>query len=220
MRSRSVEAMPYARERVALGHLLREVRGCRICADDPVGKPLPHSPRPVLQASASAVVLIAGQAPGRRVHESGVPFNDPSGDRLRRWMGIDRDLFYDDRRIAILPMGFCFPGQDGRGADLPPRRECAARWRRGLIEALPNIRLILAIGWHAQKWHLGPRFAHGLTKTTAAWRDYLKDDSEPRIFPLPHPSWRNNAWLKANRWFEVDALPALRTALTRVLTDK
>lgn len=184
----------------ALGALLEKVRACRLCADQ-----LPHSPRPVLRGRCSARILIAGQAPGTRVHASGIPFSDPSGDRLRSWMGINSEAFYDESHIAILPMGFCFPGLDAKGGDRPPRPECAPAWREALMAELPHIRLTLAIGLYAQSWHLRDRLKPSLTQTVAAWRDY-----GPDIFPLPHPSWRNNGWLKKNPWFERDLLPQLR----------
>ncbi|MFP3944295.1 MAG: uracil-DNA glycosylase family protein [Alphaproteobacteria bacterium] len=193
--------------------LLKEIRACRLCAEAPEGAPLPHEPRPVLRAEATARLCVAGQAPGTRVHESGIPFNDPSGDRLRDWMGVDRDTFYDASRIAVVPMGFCFPGLDAKGGDRPPRRECAARWRERIFEHLDRVELTLLVGAHAQKWHLGKAAKASLTETVAAWRDYL-----PAYIPLPHPSWRNNAWLKKNPWFEAEVVPYLRKRV-RLLTD-
>ena len=190
-----------------LSSLLREIQGCRICAPH-----LPHTPRPVLQASTSATLCIVGQAPGTRVHQTGIPFNDPSGDRLRSWMAVDRETFYDSRRIAIVPMGFCFPGLNAKGADLPPRKECASTWRQGLFEKLPNIQLTLVVGAYAQKWHLNKNARKSLTATVAAWREFL-----PAYLPLPHPSWRNNAWLKRNPWFELDVLPELRSRVEMIL---
>lgn len=195
----------------ALDRLLKDIRACRLCADEPQGAPLPHDPRPVLRASRTARLCIAGQAPGTRVHASGVPFDDPSGDRLRAWMGVDRDLFYDETRIAIVPMGFCFPGLDHKGGDLPPRRECAPLWRARVFEALPNLELVLLVGQYAQKWHLGKARKKSLTDTVTAWADY-----GPRYLPLPHPSWRNTGWLKRNPWFERDVVPHLRTEVTRL----
>jgi uracil-DNA glycosylase len=171
---------------------------------------LPHAPRPVVRPSATARLLIAGQAPGTRVHETGLPFNDRSGDRLRDWMGLTREEFYDLNRVAIAPMGFCFPGQDAKGGDLPPRRECAATWRPSLLALMPQVELVLAIGLHAQAWHLGAERRGSLTETVAAWRDTLALPRTPRIFPLPHPSWRNTGWLKRHPWFEQELLPALR----------
>lgn len=189
----------------ALPRLLRDIRSCRHCAVSPNGAPLPHEPRPVLQASALARLVVCGQAPGVRVHESGRPFTDPSGARLRDWLGIGDDVFYDAARVAVIPMGFCFPGQDARGGDLPPRKECAPLWRAKLMAALPNVKTIVLVGQYAQKWHLGGDAKGSLTETVAAWRDFA-----PVYFPTPHPSWRNNAWLKKNPWFESDLLPALR----------
>ena len=157
----------------------------------------------MLQVHPEARILIAGQAPGRRVHESGVPFDDPSGERLRDWLGIDRDTFYDERRIAILPMGFCYPGT-GKSGDLPPRPECAPAWRTALLELLTGVRLTLVIGQYAQAWHL-PDARRNLTETVRAWREY-----DPGVIPLPHPSPRNNIWLKKNPWFGEELLPKLR----------
>lgn len=185
--------------------LLAQVRECTICAPH-----LPLGPRPVLQAHEESRVLIAGQAPGRRVHASGVPFDDASGDRLREWMGVDRATFYDPRFVAILPMGFCYPGS-GRSGDLPPRGECAPAWRERLLERLPNLRLTLVIGAYAQAWHL-PDADPTVTGTVARWRDFL-----PAIIPLPHPSPRNRLWLLRNPWFEEEVLPAVRRRVTEAL---
>ncbi len=184
--------------------LLREVRGCAVCAEQ-----LPHGPRPVLQASTRAKILIAGQAPGRRVHESGVPFDDPSGDRLRDWLGVSREEFYGSS-IAILPMGFCYPGS-GRSGDLPPRPECAPLWRERLLALLPRVELTLVIGRYAQAYHL-PEVNGTLTDLVRAWQDYWPD-----LIPLPHPSPRNRIWLRRNPWFEQEVLPALRTRVTGLL---
>lgn len=184
----------------ALRRLLREVRACTICAAH-----LPLPPRPVLQAGAAARILIAGQAPGRKVAASGVPFDDASGDRLRAWMGIDKAAFYDPDFIAVLPMGFCYPGT-GTAGDLPPRPECAATWRARLLAQLPAIRLTLVIGTYAQAWHLTqPGTGANLTATVAAWRQH-----GARVLPLPHPSPRNNGWLRRNPWFGADVLPELK----------
>lgn len=188
---------------VDLGDLLAEIRACRHCAAH-----LPHEPRPVLQAGGAARLGVFGQAPGTRVHESGRPFTDPSGVRLRQWLGIDEDVFYDETRVAVIPMGFCFPGQDAKGGDLPPRAECAPLWRARLMEALPNLETVVLVGAHAQRWHLGAAAMGSLTDTVANWRAYA-----PRYFPTPHPSWRNNAWLKKNPWFESTLLPALRESV-------
>lgn len=193
-----------------LARLLAEIRACRICRDRPQGKPLPHEPRPVVVASSSARILIAGQAPGTKVHASGIPFDDRSGDRLREWMGVTRDEFYDPDLFAVAPMGFCFPGQDERGSDLPPRRECAPAWRGQLMAAMPQVELVLVIGQYAHAWHLGEARLPTLTETVAGWRSIFMRNGLPRVMPLPHPSWRNTAWLKRNPWFEAELLPVLR----------
>ncbi len=191
--------------------LLREIRACRRCVDAPLGAPLAHDPRPVLQIAPSARLAIFSQAPGMRVHRSGRPFTDASGDRLRDWLGIGPDIFYDDNRVAIAPMGFCFPGYDAKGADRPPRRECAPLWRARVIACLPNVRTAVLVGSCAQSWHLGDR-AGSLTDTVARWREFA-----PRCFPTPHPSWRNNGWLKKNTWFEEELLPSLKAAVASAL---
>jgi uracil-DNA glycosylase len=180
------------------------IAACRVCRDQPVGPPLPHEPRPVAVLSTTARILIAGQAPGLRVHESGLPFDDASGDRLRQWLGVDRDRFYDPANFAILPMGFCFPGYDRHGSDLPPRRQCAPLWRARALTAMPRIELVLAIGGYAQAWHLGA--AGGVAGTVADWRRHL----DAGVLPLPHPSWRNTGWLRKNPWFEAELVPVLR----------
>jgi uracil-DNA glycosylase len=200
-----------------LNELLAGLRACRFCRDTPkYGAPLPQEPRPIIQASATARLCIASQAPGLRAHNSGKPFNDPSGIRLRRWLGIGEDIFYDETRIAIIPMGSCFPGYDAKGGDLPPRRECAEIWRERLFSSLPNLELILTIGQYAQKWHLQSEF-DGLTPTVSRWQDILAANRKPRILPLPHPSWRNNGWLKNNPWFETDLVPHLQAEIQRLL---
>lgn len=157
-------------------------------------------------------MCIVGQAPGTRVHASGTPFTDPSGDRLRDWMGVTPEEFYDVSRLAIVPMGFCFPGLDAKGGDLPPRRECAEAWRAQLFALLPQIELTLLVGQYAQAWHLGAARKESLTATVAAWREY-----GPRFIPLPHPSWRNNAWIRKNPWFEAELLPVLRREVRRLM---
>lgn len=200
-----------------LADVLTSIRACRVCIDQPRGKPLPHAPRPVLRASPTARLAICGQAPGTRVHASGRPFTDPSGDRLRAWLGVTSEEFYDEARVAIVPMGFCFPGQDAKGGDLPPRRECAALWHRDLFAALPQVELILAVGAYAQAFHLERECGKTLQETMLAWRGHLKAKRRPRVFPLPHPSWRNNAWLKKNSWFETQLLPVLRREVRGVL---
>ena len=179
--------------------LLTEVRSCRICEAH-----LPNPPKPVLRASPTASVLIVGQAPGRRVHESGIPWNDPSGDLLREWLRLDREAFYDERRIAIIPAGLCYPGT-GESGDLPPRPECAPRWHPRLRALLPAIRLTLLVGSYAQAYYLGARRKRTLAETVRARDEYL-----PEFFPLPHPSFRNRLWMKRNPWFEREVLPQLR----------
>lgn len=190
-----------------------EIRACRICAERPRGRPLPHEPRPVVVPSATARILIAGQAPGTRVHESGRPFTDRSGERLREWLGVTEAEFYDTGNFAIVPMGFCFPGLDAKGGDLPPRRECAEHWRADLMAAMPQIDLFLLIGQYAQAWHLGKAKQGSVTETVSNWRSYALRNDGPVVFPLPHPSWRNTAWLKKNPWFETELLPVLRPAV-------
>ena len=183
-----------------LDRLVAEARGCRVCAAE-----LPLGPRPVLRARPGARLLIVGQAPGTRVHETGIPWNDRSGDRLRDWLRLDPEAFYDDSRIAIVPMGFCYPGRDARGGDRPPRPECAPLWHPPLRAALPKVALTLLVGLYAQAYYLGRRRKASLTETVRAWPDY-----GPDFLPLPHPSWRNTAWLKRNPWFAAELLPELR----------
>jgi uracil-DNA glycosylase len=190
--------------------LSAEIAACRICRDAAT-KPLPHEPRPVAVLSATARILIAGQAPGLRVQETGIPFNDASGDRLRQWLAVDREQFYDPAKFAILPMGFCFPGYDAHGSDLPPRKECAPVWRTRAISLMPQVRLVLAVGGYAQTWHLGSNAAKSMTDTVRNWRAHL----EKGVLPLPHPSWRNTGWLKRNPWFEAELLPELRAQVLR-----
>jgi len=197
--------------------LVKRIRACRVCVENPCGVPLPHEPRPVLSVSSTARLCVCGQAPGTRVHETGIPFNDPSGDRLRAWMGVGRDEFYDASRVAIVPMGFCFPGTNGKGGDLPPRKECPRTWRAELFDALPRFDLILLVGQYAQKWHLGSDARSTLTETVAGWRRYAGRDAKPRHLPLPHPSWRNTAWLKRNPWFEEEVVPYLRAEVRKLL---
>ena len=191
----------------SLASLLTEVRACVICTEQ-----LPLGPRPVVQVHPLARILIAGQAPGRKVHETGVPFNDASGDRLRTWMGISREVFYDAKQIAILPMGFCFPGT-GKSGDLPPRSECAPAWRAALLSHLRNLQLTLVIGQYAQAYHL-PNEGASVTEVVQAWRK-----NWPHTVPLPHPSPRNNLWLKRNAWFEEELIPVLRSRVSTVLAD-
>jgi uracil-DNA glycosylase len=204
----------------SLAALAKDIRACRVCRDAPrYGSPLPHEPRPVLQVSPSARLCIAGQAPGVRVHASGRPFTDPSGVRLRFWLGVGEEIFYDPERVALVPMGFCFPGLGASGGDLPPRRECAELWRERLFALLPDLELILLVGHYAQKQHLDPRtVAKGSGETVSRWRDVYRPDGRPRLIPLPHPSWRNNAWLNRNPWFETELLPVVRADIARILT--
>lgn len=165
-----------------------------------------RAPNPILQVTSTARILIAGQAPGNLADTTGIPFNDPSGDRLREWMAVSKDEFYDASRIAIVPMGFCFPGYDKNGGDIPPMKRCAEVWRTDLLERLPDIQLTILVGQYAQKWHLRKKAVKTLTETVQHWREYL-----PGIFPAPHPSWRNTGWLKRNPWYESDALPELQS---------
>ncbi|MFY0692628.1 MAG: uracil-DNA glycosylase family protein [Paracoccaceae bacterium] len=195
-----------------LAELSVKLRQCRLCADRFAATQTAHEPNPVVWFKPGARVLIAGQAPGLRVHKTTQPFTDPSGDRLRAWMGVDAEQFYDQSRIAIVPMAFCFPGYDEKGADLPPPRICAETWHGPIMQAMDSLDVILLVGGYAQKWHLGADAKGGVTRTVANWRDLA-----PRIFPLPHPSWRNTAWLKRNPWFEAELLPVLKTTLKTVL---
>ena len=190
-----------------LKRLVRAIRACRICEAT-------LDPHPVLHVTASARILIASQAPGLRVHKSGQSFNDTSGDRLRAWLKVDRETFYDDSRIALAAMAFCFPGYDKNGGDRPPPHICAATWRTPLLEALTEVRLTLLVGSYAQRWHLGDAVKSNMTDTVKAWQDYA-----PRYIPLPHPSWRNNGWLKNNPWFERDLLPYLQRRVRRLLSS-
>jgi uracil-DNA glycosylase len=186
-------------------HLLSQVRSCQVCDGLPLG------PKPILQLSASAKILIAGQAPGRITHHKGIPFDDPSGNRLREWLGVSKDEFYDASKIAIVPMGFCFPGT-GKSGDLPPRKECAENWRKPVLEQLENIELTLVIGQYALDWHIADGKKTKLTDRVAAWKNYM-----PNILPLPHPSPRNNLWLKRNPWFEEEVLPALKSRVSELI---
>lgn len=196
----------------SLPSLLKEIRACRVCVEQPKGAPLAHEPRPVLRASKTAKLAIFGQAPGNLVHQSGKPFTDPSGVRLRAWMGVSEDEFYDEGRVAIIPMGFCFPGYDQKGGDKPPRRECAEHWRTRLMSAMPNIKSAILVGAYAQRWHLGEGAQKTLTATVQNWRNFA-----PAYFPTPHPSWRNNVWLKKNPWFETELLPVLQKKVRALL---
>lgn len=200
-----------------LAALVDRIRACRICRDEPRGAPLPHEPRPVLRVSSTARLCLCSQAPGTRVHASGTPFTDPSGERLRAWMGVTPEEFYDVNRLAIVPMGFCFPGLDASGGDLPPRRECAPAWREPLFKALPQFELVLLVGQYAQRWHLGKRAEKSLTATVANWRAYAADGDTTKFLPMPHPSWRNNHWLKRHPWYEAELLPFLRAEVRRLM---
>ena len=191
---------------VSLPQVSRKAKNCRLCEEH-----LPQEPKPIFLAKSSARLLIVGQAPGRRVHETGIPWNDPSGDRLRDWLGMGRAAFYDTRRVAIVPISLCYPGTVG-GADLPPRPECAPLWQPLFKAALSRIRLTLLVGSYAQTYHLQKRRQHTLAKTVRAFRHYL-----PEYFPLPHPSWRNSAWLNGNPWFAREVLPELRRCIMRAL---
>ena len=191
-----------------LDTLLAKVRSCNVCHAQ-----LPLGAKPVLQANTGARILIVGQAPGRRAHESGIPFSDPSGDRLRSWLGIDASMFYDANKIALLPMGFCYPGT-GKSGDLPPRPECAPLWRQQLLEKLPNIKLTLLIGQYAQDWHIHDQQKPTLAQTVADWQAYW-----PAALPMPHPSPRNLGWLKRHTWFELDVIPTLRERVAELLAD-
>ncbi len=192
-----------------LDALLRDVRACRICE----GK-LPLGPRPVLRASTAARILIVGQAPGARVHETGIPWNDPSGDRLRKWLDVNRDTFYDESRIAIIPMGYCYPGRHERGGDLGPRKECAEHWLPKLLPLMPNIEFTILAGQYAQRHFLGEQIMGSLTETVRNWKEYF-----PRYLPIPHPSPRNTLWLKRNAWFEGNVVPKLRARVADILRN-
>jgi uracil-DNA glycosylase len=194
---------------MSLEAVLSEIRACRACEGD-----LAHEPRPVVRVSAETRLLICGQAPGRRVHESGLPFDDPSGERLRGWLGVDRATFYGHPAIGVAAMAFCFPGTDPAGGDYPPPKRCAALWRPRLLAELPKVELTLLVGSYAQAWALGRRAKGSMTETVRAWRDYLPD-----FLPLPHPSWRNTAWLKKNPWFDAEVAPYLCGAVARLLAE-
>lgn len=196
--------------------LADEISSCRVCAGSE--KPLTHAPNPVAVISATARICICGQAPGTRVHASGRPFTDPSGDRLRQWMGIGEEAFYDPARLAIVPMGFCFPGQDARGGDLPPRNECRQTWHDRVFAAMPQLELVLVIGQYARAYHLDVPVGESLTDTVMKWRMHLEmETGGPARLPLPHPSWRNNGWLRKNPWFETDLLPVLRDRVKKLI---
>jgi uracil-DNA glycosylase len=190
-----------------LDDVLSDIAACRACAGE-----LPHEPRPVVRVCAETRLLIAGQAPGRRVHESGLPFDDRSGDRLRDWLGVDRETFYGDRRIGVAAMAFCFPGTHPKGGDHPPPKRCATLWRPRLLGALPSVELTLLVGSYAQRWSLPEAKGRAMTDVVAGWRAYL-----PHAVLLPHPSWRNTAWLRRNPWFEDEVVPYLRLRVAEML---
>lgn len=192
--------------------LLSDIQNCQICADRFATTATAHEPRPVVWFSPTARLLIAGQAPGMKVYHSGRPFTDPSGDRLRDWLGLDDDRFYDLTRVAIVPMAFCFPGYDAKGSDLPPPKICGETWHDMVMKSLPDVRLRVLVGASAHRYHLGVKT--GVTETVAGWRDHA-----PHTFVLPHPSWRNTGWLRKNPWFALDVLPALRARVKEVLND-
>ncbi|MDP3659539.1 uracil-DNA glycosylase family protein [Phenylobacterium sp.] len=192
---------------MSLDAVLSEIRACRACARE-----FAHEPRPVVRVSPQTRLLICGQAPGRRVHESGLPFDDPSGDRLRGWMGIDRETFYGHPAIGVAAMAFCYPGTAARGGDHPPPERCATTWRPRLLAQLPNVELTLLVGGYAQAWALGAPGAGGMTATVADWRAF-----GPAVLPTPHPSWRNTGWLKRNPWFEGEVTPYLRRRVREIL---
>ena len=207
------------RFKTELDRLASEIKACRICRDAPrYGAPLPHEPNPVCVVSSTARVVICGQAPGIRVHNTGIPFNDPSGDRLRDWLGVDRATFYDPGKFAIVPMGFCFPGYDANGGDRPPRRECREVWHDRVFQAMPQVELILTIGQYAQAYHLRERRHTSMTETVRNWQHFFAAVPGPAILPLPHPSWRNNSWLKKNPWFAENVLPMLQKKVRNLIS--
>lgn len=191
--------------------LLKDIRACLACTH--TNPPLPVTPRPVIQANRLSKIRIIGQAPGTKVHESGRPFTDASGDRLRDWLGVTSEQFYNPDLFAVTPMGFCFPGQDKKGGDLPPRQECAPLWQDKLEAALPHVELSLIIGMYAMKWHFGDQAERNLTETVKNWERY-----GPNVIPLPHPSWRNNGWIKKHEWFEV-ILDTLKTRVGQIIVS-
>ncbi len=191
----------------ALTRLAQEARACCLCAEE-----LPLGPRPVFRVSSTARILLIGQAPGTKVHESGIPWNDRSGDRLRDWLQLDHETFYDESRVAILPSGFCYPGVDPRGGDKPPTKICAPTWHPRFLPLMPGVELTLLVGLYAQAHYLGKARKKSLTQTVEAFRDY-----QPHFLPLPHPSWRNTAWIERNPWFEESLLPVLRKRVQSLL---
>ncbi|MEM0906191.1 MAG: uracil-DNA glycosylase family protein [Pseudomonadota bacterium] len=200
-----------------LAALLTALKACRHCRDTPDGDRLPHEPRPIFQISPTARIAICSQAPGNRAHQKGLPFFDPSGVRLRAWLGVDEATFYDASRFAIIPMGFCFPGYDKHGGDRPPRKECKALWHDQLFHALPALELFLCIGRYSLNYHLPQTRRQSLTATVLDWRQILSRTANRPVLALPHPSWRNNAWLAKNPWFEAELLPVLRARVASLL---
>ena len=194
---------------MSLEQIVADIAACRACAGE-----LPHEPRPVTRVTRDTRLLICGQAPGRRVHESGLPFDDPSGDRLRSWLGVDRETFYGHPAFGVAAMAFCFPGTSPKGGDYPPPPRCAQLWRPQLLAALPKVELTLLVGSYAQKWALGERMTGNMTETVANWQAYL-----PAHLPMPHPSWRNTGWLKRNPWFEDEVIPFLRARVSAMLAS-
>lgn len=192
---------------MSLTKLLREVRACQICSAN-----LPLGPRPVLQMASTARLLIIGQAPGSKVHASGIPWSDPSGDRLRDWMQLEPSVFYDQKKVAILPMGFCYPGAGPNQGDLPPRPECAPLWHERLMKHLPNLQVTVLVGQYAQRYYLGSKRKGSMTETVAAFTAY-----GPRFFPLPHPSWRSIIWMRKHAWFEQNVVPELRKVVRKAI---
>jgi len=194
-----------------LNKLLSDIRACSLCAQH-----LPLGPRPIIRASGKSRILIIGQAPGTKVHESGVPWDDPSGDRLRQWLDVPKESFYDETLFAIMPMGFCYPGRQDKGGDNPPRPECAPEWHERVLGFIPDVKLTLLVGGFAQKYYLGTAqkgtAKKTMSETVRAWREYL-----PRYLPTPHPSWRSTGWLKKNPWYEKDLLPDLQKRVRKIL---
>ncbi|MBX9618151.1 MAG: uracil-DNA glycosylase family protein [Hyphomicrobiales bacterium] len=206
----------------SFARLASEIRACRVCVSNPRGSPLPHEPRPVFRGKPGARIVLAGQAPGTKVHLSGKPYTDASGERLRSWLGVDDATFYDETNLAIIPMGFCFPGQDAKGGDLPPRPECAATWHDRLMQQFRNIELLVLIGQYAQRYHfrrlgLDAHLGSSLQATVENWQIAYGANASLRVIPVPHPSWRNTGWLKKNPWYERDLLPVLQADVRRIL---
>ncbi|MBC2885000.1 uracil-DNA glycosylase family protein [Ochrobactrum sp. CM-21-5] len=205
-----------------LKKLSRSIQACRICRDEPLfPPPMPHEPNPVCIVSSTARIAICGQAPGIRVHNTSLPFNDPSGDRLRQWLGTSREQFYDPALFAIVPMGFCFPGYDKHGGDLPPRRECRLTWHDRVFASMPQLEFILVVGQYALAYHLPGHRGRSLTETVQNWRYFMDtpNASGRIVLPLPHPSWRNSAWLKRNPWFDAEVVPILQAKVRNLIKN-